>query len=284
MSLTLHTLPSEPLVIGKGFKADGIRGAAAMMDPYLMIDHFRMTEPTFGPHPHAGFSAVTYLFADSTTDTRNRDTSGDDSLIHPGDAHWMVAGSGMVHDEVPVVNGKLSHGLQLFVKLPAKDQYCTPHPLKIRDAQMPRLTQASGAVTKLAWGSYDDGEQQAQVSVAVPTASSLLEVNLAAKGRFTYPLATLSNMAIAIVVQGTARFSTASSAAKQLNTSQAVAIECNDTLIIESDQAAQVVLLLGTPLGEPVFQHGPFALSTRAQVVQAINDYQAGKMGHLEPL
>ena len=64
---------------GDGFQAQGIRGDAAVLDPYLMVDHFRMSQPTFGPHPHAGFSAVTYLFDDAETGFHNRDSRGDSS-------------------------------------------------------------------------------------------------------------------------------------------------------------------------------------------------------------
>ncbi|MEN9559245.1 MAG: hypothetical protein RLZZ502_456 [Pseudomonadota bacterium] len=274
--MKLSPLHDEPLVIGSGFRAHGLRASTEALDPLLMIDHFYMSAPTFGPHPHAGFSAVTYLFADSSTGVRSRDSSGDDSLIHPGDAHWMVAGRGMVHDEMPQVFGKVVHGLQLFVRLAAKDQFCAPHPLKIRRAQMPRPQQGHHQIT-VAWGQYDDGVQQSRCPVAVPTPHTLLDIKLAADAPFVYPLPRGQHN-ILLLIEGAAEVNGHAMQAPQACTAE------GDSLELRTTTAAQVVLLMGMPLREPVFQHGPFALGTRAQVVQAIHDYQAGKMGHLESI
>ncbi|MFB2920991.1 MULTISPECIES: pirin family protein [Aerosakkonema] len=85
------------------------------LDPFLNLVDFHMSQPTFKPHPHAGFSAVTYMFEDSEGAFINRDSLGDRSRIAPGDLHWTQAGSGMLHEEVPERAGVDCHGLQMFV-------------------------------------------------------------------------------------------------------------------------------------------------------------------------
>jgi redox-sensitive bicupin YhaK (pirin superfamily) len=99
----------HPFTIGDHFSADSFRedqfGGA--MDPLLMVDHFRMTEPTFGPHRHSGFSAITYVFEDSRSAHQNTDSMGSDHPINPGSLHWMAAGRGVQHDEWPARNAPL---------------------------------------------------------------------------------------------------------------------------------------------------------------------------------
>src|SRR6056297_211452 len=105
---------------GTGFEALSFihRQLDGLMDPLIMVDHFTMTEPTFAPHAHAGLSAVSVLFEDSTGSFRNRDSLGNDIELAPGDLYWLKAASGAVHDEAPTP-GSRTHALQIFVNLPA---------------------------------------------------------------------------------------------------------------------------------------------------------------------
>jgi redox-sensitive bicupin YhaK (pirin superfamily) len=102
-------LSMQPMNKGAGFRALGLRGDSTLMDPYLMVDHHWMSQPTFGPHPPAGFSAVTYMFDDAETGFHNRDSMGDSSHIRAGDLHWTTAGAGVVRDEAPVEPGRTGH-------------------------------------------------------------------------------------------------------------------------------------------------------------------------------
>ena len=104
---------------GTQFRAVRLHGTdPSQLDPFMGIDHAWMSAPTFPPHPHAGFSAVTYLFLDSETGIANRDSNGNRTLIEPGGLHWTAAGSGVVHEENPAVLGSTTHLLQIFVNLP----------------------------------------------------------------------------------------------------------------------------------------------------------------------
>jgi len=96
-----------------------VRGAHPQKCPKLN-GYSYMRAPIFPPHPHTGFSAVTYMFEDSAGSFQNRDSLGDRALIHPGDLHWTQAGSGLMYEEVPSLPGTLCHGAQIFVNLAAK--------------------------------------------------------------------------------------------------------------------------------------------------------------------
>ncbi|SIS88993.1 hypothetical protein SAMN05421759_105144 [Roseivivax lentus] len=110
----------ETMTRGTGFEALSFvhRQLDGLMDPLIMVDHFTMTEPTFSPHAHAGISAVSVLFADSTGSFRNRDSLGNDIELAPGDLYWLTTARGAVHDEAPTP-GSQTHALQIFVNLPA---------------------------------------------------------------------------------------------------------------------------------------------------------------------
>jgi redox-sensitive bicupin YhaK (pirin superfamily) len=263
-------------MVRPGFNANGIRGDLTLKDPYIMADHYRMSQPVFGPHPHAGFSAVTYMFDDAQTGFNNRDSRGDNSEIRPGDAHWTVAGAGVVHDEVPIENGKVAHGLQLFINLAAKDKHMPPASIHIRSEDMPRIKQPSGAEVKVAFGAYNDEFVIKDAIVALPTDVTLLDIHLQADQKFVYPVTHGTN-AFLVVVKGSLIVGTES-----VKESQAVAFgREGGTLEISTHVDSHFALFLGTPLNEPIVQHGPFAMTNQADIQRAIYDYQSGKMGAL---
>lgn len=140
---------------GPHFKAFGLRGrdVAQAADPYLNIDHAWMSAPTFPPHPHAGFSAISYVFADSATGLRNRDSLGTHNLIRPGGLHWTAAGSGVVHEEVPADVGKTVHALQIFVMLPPEKRSAPAHILGLEPEQVPTVT-LTGAIVRVPFGAF----------------------------------------------------------------------------------------------------------------------------------
>jgi redox-sensitive bicupin YhaK (pirin superfamily) len=276
-SLSVKTrLSVQPMKHGTGFHAFGIRGEHSLMDPFLMADHYRMSQPTFGPHPHAGFSAVTYMFDDAETGFNNRDSLGDASEIRAGDCHWTVAGAGVVHDEVPIVNGKVAHGLQIFVNLAAKDKHIKPHSIHILRDEMPRIEQPSGARVKVAFGAYDDSIQSIAAVKALPTDASLLDIEVKAGESFSYPVPVGTN-AFALVVRGSVQIGDTS-----VSESEAVPFgRGGGELAIAAQSDAQIALFLGKPFDEPLVRHGPFAMTNQDDINRAIADFQAGRMGSL---
>lgn len=273
---TLEDMPVHPMRHGSGFRALGVRGSDAQMDPFLMVDHFWMSEPTFGPHPHAGFSAVTYMFDDAQTAFQNHDSRGDASVIHPGDLHWTIAGAGVVHDEVPVERGKTAHGLQIFVNLAAKDKHIPPGAMHVASADMPRITQSGGAQVKLVFGTYADDAASISAPITPPTDAALLDVTLQADQAFRYPVPDGVN-AFVLVTQGTVQV-----AAHDLAEGRAATLgRAGGTVVVTAKSHAMFALFMGAPLNEPVVRHGPFAMTNQADIQRAIQAYQAGEMGHL---
>lgn len=272
-------LSVQALRHGTGFQARGVRGDDAVLDPFLMVDHYQMSQPTFGPHPHAGFSAVTYMFDDAQTGFNNRDSLGDATVIRAGDNHWTVAGAGVVHDEIPVVNGKIAHGLQLFVNLAASDKHIAPYSIQIERERMPRFVQASGARVKVAFGDYDDGIDKAASLKPLPTSVSLLDIQLIADQSFQYPVPVGTN-AFMLVVKGSVTIGL-----EAVDEAQAVAFGRDGGMLEITASAlsptSQIAVFLGEPLNERVVRHGPFAMTNQADIDRAISDYEAGLMGTL---
>ncbi|HEY6899294.1 MAG TPA: pirin family protein [Puia sp.] len=147
-----------------------------LMDPILGFDHFRLTGDVFGPHRHAGMSAVSYVFEDSVP-YHNEDSMGTDLTITPGSLLWTWAGSGVVHHEIPTVQGEV-HGLQLFLDIAPANKSLPPKSVFIPVEKMPVKT-SEGVSVKVVMG--DNGIQ-------TPEPITLLDVSLKADNVFDYTL------------------------------------------------------------------------------------------------
>jgi redox-sensitive bicupin YhaK (pirin superfamily) len=292
---TLHfadRIAVQPMNHGTGFRALGIRGTDAAMSPYLMVDHYWMSQSTFGPHPHAGFCAVTYMFEDSETSFINRDSRGDHSLIRPGDLHWTIAGRGVVHDEVPETPGKAAHGLQLFVNLVAAKKYIEPAAIHLKREDIPELTLASGTRVRLPFGEITIDGTTLRSPVNIPTDATLVDVQMVAGGRLSLPIAKEQNVFIhaitgeasdlqhAMLKAGEAR-SVGKHVEKDIEKNNEGTSNTHATLELATVNGAHLAIFMGAPINEPVVRHGPFAMNTREQITEAIRAYQAGEMGTL---
>jgi redox-sensitive bicupin YhaK (pirin superfamily) len=145
----VRVVPAKPFTYGKGFTAYSVnqQSLGTEIAPFLQLDHYFMTQPTFAEHPHQGFSAVTYMFEDSAGSFFNEDSQGDRSTIAPGDIHWTQAGSGIRHNETPIEPGKMCHGIQMFVDLPLVDKSLPAKAFHLTAAQIPvYITDAGGRV------------------------------------------------------------------------------------------------------------------------------------------
>jgi redox-sensitive bicupin YhaK (pirin superfamily) len=169
---------------GNHFRAFGLRGAAALINPFLGVDHAWMSGPTFPPHPHAGFSAVSYLFLDSETGIHNRDNIGTRNLIRPGGLHWTTAGRGIVHEEVPAETGKTVHSLQIFVDLAQDQKDVAPFPLMLEPQDVP-VVQLPGVKLRVPLGCFAD----ARSPLTPPTDVTMLDISLEPGAELDLPVA-----------------------------------------------------------------------------------------------
>lgn len=169
---------------GCHFRAYGLRGAAALIDPFIGVDQAWMSAPTFPPHPHAGCSAVSYVFMDSEIGIANRDAVGTVHLIEPGAVHWTVAGSGVVHEELPAQWDKTVHSLQILVKLPPAKRAASPYAFGLMPQQVPKV-QRPGAKVRVVAGGFGGRRSPADA----PTDVDVLDISLDAGTELGVPIA-----------------------------------------------------------------------------------------------
>lgn len=270
-----HLLSAQRHRIGAGFQAEGWREPLALLDPFLMVDHFRMREAAFAPHPHAGFSAVTYLFDDSATGLVSRDSLGGEHAIAPGGLHWTLAGRGVVHDEFPAEPGREAHGLQIFVNLPADQKLRAPEVLHLAPADMPRRS-GDGWRRVQVFGAGAAAHAWPPLTVGA-TGAALAVIDLDPGAQFDLPLAD-GEQGFAIVIQGSGQ-----AAELPLSSGRALTLTDTGATPLRADEALRLAVFSGRPLREPVVRHGPFVMSDESQVVAALQRFQSGGMGRLSP-
>ncbi len=241
------------------------------LDPYLSVDHFRMSQPTFPPHPHAGFSAVTWMFEDSPGAFINRDSLGDRSRIGPGSLHWTQAGRGMMHEELPEVPGVESHGLQIFVNLRSDHKHADPAAFH---ADALPLATGPGWRARVLAGRVGD---VASPLTELLTPVLLLDVAIEPGATLTLPV---DHPAFALAIDGRGH-----AGATPLPAHAAVAFgDDGDALTITAETALRVVIGGGQPLREPVVAGGPFVMNRREDIDAANARYRRGEMGTLAPM
>lgn len=271
-----------------GFEGEGfpVRRAFAgvahsVLDPFVHMD--QMGEVEYAPyepkgtdwHPHRGFETVTYMI-DGTF--QHQDSHGGGGVIANGATQWMTAGSGILHIETPpedlVVSGGLFHGVQLWVNLPAKDKMISPRYQNLEADEVALLSSPDGgALVRLIAGEIAGHRGPGSTHTPIAVA----HVTIAAGARLETPWRKDFN-ALAYVLEGRG---TVSGARRPITTGQLAVFGDGDLLTIDNSGTAplEVLLLGGRPLGEPVATYGPFVMNTRDELVEAMNDYNAGRLG-----
>jgi redox-sensitive bicupin YhaK (pirin superfamily) len=244
-------------------------------DPVVLVDHFVMPTPTFAPHPHAGFSAVTYLFEDSEGGIQNRDSLGTTCHIGPGALHWTQAGRGMLHEELPSQTGKAAHGLQIFINSESGNKDAEPAAFHLRAEDVPVVVTETGARVRVVQGEHA-GQM---ISLGAHTPVTLLDVHLPEGVSMDIPLSQ-GQRAFALVVHGglvTAEGEVAAHHALRYSDGGAV------VRLQAANASTQVVLLAGVPIAEPIVPRGPFIANTQEQAADMVQRFRRGEMGSLSP-
>jgi redox-sensitive bicupin YhaK (pirin superfamily) len=248
------------------------------VSPFLMIDHFGpLTVPAGGagglnPHPHRGFETVTFLFAGGL---EHHDSLGNHGVLLPGDVQWMTAAGGIVHAEYHerefAQRGGTLHGIQLWVNLPAHRKMDAPGYQDITSARIPEV-EFDGGVARVVAGEFEGVRGPARTH----TPMLVMHLKLAAGGDVCVPLPDNWN-ALAYVIRGGVRVSEATLDERQM------AVFGYDAPLIELAAVADadVLLLAGEPIDEPVASWGPFVMNTAEQILQARSDFASGRMGVL---
>jgi redox-sensitive bicupin YhaK (pirin superfamily) len=268
----------QPATDGAGVELVRVIGQHALMelDPFLMLDAFRSDDPDdyiagFPPHPHRGFETVTYILNGRM---RHKDNAGNEGVIEPGGIQWMTAGRGIVHSEMPEQEDGLLEGFQLWINLPASHKMSEPGYQEHGAANIPVETRQGTEIRVIA------GETSAGTRgpVRQPLTDPLyLDVTLQPGTDFSEPV-NESHNAFVYAIVGEISLTAESGDALRLGRDQLAVLGAGDSLQLRAgDSTTRFLLVAGKPLGEPVARGGPFVMNTRAELMQAFEDYQSGK-------
>ncbi len=253
------------------------------LDPFLMLDNFASDDPNdyiagFPDHPHRGFETVTYMIAGRM---RHRDSAGNEGLLQNGGVQWMTAGRGLIHSELPEQQEGVMEGFQLWLNLPGRDKMCTPGYRDIQSEEIPEFTTPAGVKVRVIAGhSHGVSGAMARPAEAWPTDPLYLDLHFPAAGAvFEQPLPANYN-AFVYSYRGNAQVldSSGQGTAVPLHRMAILGNSGDGVRLQASDGPARLLLIAGRPLREPIAQYGPFVMNTREQLIEAVEDFQAGRL------
>ncbi|MGW0036966.1 pirin family protein [Gordonia sp. NPDC003376] len=260
--------------------------SSAALDPFIHMD--QMGEVDYEPgeprgtdwHPHRGFETVTYIIDGRF---QHQDSAGGGGMIENGATQWMTAGAGILHIETPpaelVESGGLFHGIQLWVNLPAADKFLAPRYQNLEGGQVALVASPDGgALIRIIAGELDGhagpGATHTPITVAHATIAPGASVSVPWREDFN---------ALVYVLSGRG---TVGTEARPIESGQLAVLGAGERLTVAAQTGAdsnhpamEVLLLGGRPIREPVVQYGPFVMNTRQQLVEAVEDFQAGRLG-----
>lgn len=258
----------------------------SISDPFLLLDHIGAVEYAPGEakgapwHPHRGFETVTYIIDGALQHT---DSHGGGGVITDGATQWMTAGAGILHDELPteelVLHGGLFHGIQLWVNLPASLKWSPPRYQDIAADRIALLTSDDGGALVRVIA----GELAGHAGPGVThTPISYAHATLSPGARLRIPWSPEYN-ALVYVLSGAGA---AGPEGRPIREGQLAVFGAGDALTLQADDRQEsrtpgldVLVLGGRPIGESIVGYGPFVMNTQEEIVQAIEDYRAGRMG-----
>jgi redox-sensitive bicupin YhaK (pirin superfamily) len=262
--------------------------APRLLDPFIMMD--QMGEVEYAPgepkgtswHPHRGFETVTYIMDGAF---QHQDSAGGGGFITDGATQWMTAGGGILHIETPPVelvrSGGVFHGIQLWVNLPAKDKMTVPAYQNLEGDQVTLLaSDDGGSLLRVIAGEV--GGHQGPGSTRTPI--SFVHASVSPGAQLSLPWQPEFN-ALVYVLSGRGKVG---GEGRPVSTGQTVVFGAGDHLSVSADDTQEgrhpqleVLVLGGEPIREPVAQYGPFVMNTRAELQKAVEDFQAGRFGHI---
>ena len=273
------TINSQRTVEGGGFTVRRPFPTATMdhIDPFLLLDE--MGPAQYGPgeavgapsHPHRGFETVTYLLSGAMV---HEDTTGACAVIKPGGVQWMTAGSGVVHSELPTedmmrLGGKM-HGFQLWVNLPAEKKMVDPRYQGYDADEIAQVQLANGGLLKVVAGEVHGVRGPVETTSPMTYAHAVMETSDVVEW---HPQE--GHTALVHVFDGEVKVNGSTTSSGEMVVMQRTA----GMVRIESTKAqAQVLLLGGQPLGEPVVRYGPFVMNTKQEIVDAVQEYNDGTL------
>lgn len=277
--------PTMPHFVGDGFRVHNFIPGTSSMErnsPFIMLDYnSKYTFPPsqipkgVGVHPHKGFETVTIAYKGRV---EHGDSSGGGGVIGEGDVQWMTAGNGVLHKEFHETewskNGGEFQMVQLWVNLPAKDKSTPAKYQSIKNQDIPRIAVAEGkGEMEIIAGDFNGTKGAASTFTPI----HLFNLNLSKDASTAVDFPAHYNTSL-LVIEGAI---TANGEA--VPTDHFVLFKNEgETIEITATEDAKVLLLSGEPINEPIAAYGPFVMNTRDELIQAFEDFNSGKFGHLE--
>ena len=277
--------PGSSHWVGDGFPVRNLfpsNGIDEQVNPFLMLDYagpsyFKPTTSSqgVGEHPHRGFETVTIAYQGAVS---HRDSAGNAGTIFPGDVQWMTAASGVVHEEKHerefAKNGGVFEMVQLWVNLPKSVKMSAPRYQAVTKDQIPLVKLGVESYARVIAGELNGAKGTAKTFTPV----TLLDLRLKAGERVELPIAEGQNSSL-VLLKGDVTVSDSGELSGEARI--AVLSREGDSVSIQAEADSTLLLLGGEPIDEPVASYGPFVMNTHEELQQAVQDYRAGKMGHL---
>ena len=252
------------------------------MSPFLMLDfagpmQFPATTERkgVGSHPHRGFETVTFVYEG---EVEHKDSTGQGGVIGPGEVQWMTAGAGILHEEFHSAAfaraGGVLQMIQLWVNLPAKDKMTSPGYQPILRQQIPELTLVDGSGTaRVIAGSF--GGQTGPARTFTPM--QVVDLKLKKGAALTIPVPAGWSAGL-VVLHGAVQ---AQDGAVATDAQMLMYEHAGQDIAVHVVEDTVALLLCGEPIEEPISGHGPFVMNTKAEIVQAIEDFNGGRFGRI---
>ena len=240
-------------------------------DPFLMLDEFGSENKDdyiagFPPHPHRGIETVTYMLAG---DFEHKDSTGGQGRMTAGDVQWMKTGSGIIHSEMPAMKAGKLHGFQLWINMPAKLKMSKPEYLYI-DADKMSVHKDDEKTVKVIAGNFENAEGPIKGHNVEPI---YFDIELNKNKEFNINIPTTHNSFV-YLVEGEIKIGNRSH--DDIKDSNLILLSKGDKLKVMAVTKTKFLLISGKPIGEPIARGGPFVMNTKAEILQAVNDYHEG--------
>lgn len=240
------------------------------VDPFLLFDHFGSDNPDdyiagFPLHPHRGIETITYMLKGRM---RHKDSTGREGVIEAGDVQWMSAGRGIMHEEMPELEGGHLSGFQLWVNLAAKEKMNPPDYQEYRASEITVFDYEGHKIRLVSGDMYGHTGPVSKVSRKPLLAE--IEVN----GELSIPIVEM-HTALMYVFEGELEVVSHDSSSK-VKAPKLVVLSDGDELVLRSNNSARIMLAAGEALNEPMVRWGPFVMNTREEIEQTLQELKSG--------
>lgn len=271
-----HEFQMGPMRVKQPLPTHGLKN----IGPFILLHHAGpkphvpgAEKPRLSPHPHRGFEPVTFVFSGKI---HHKDSLGNEGFLQSGDVQWMTAGSGIVHSEGPsdefAREGGVMEIIQLWINLPKAHKMTTPKYQDIPSAKIPVVTE-NGFIFNVVAGELKGAKGPAETFTPINAATVMFE-----EGKTTTIDLPVTHYVAIYVLEGSIEVNHKLIEARNM----AEFHQDGNSIQISTQSTGKLLFLSGEWTDEPMIQYGPFVMNTQEEIMQAIDDYEAGKMGVLD--